>query len=119
MCGQGLTSVEKFIFPGIIKLEDDERLEIFEMSKWLEFYWSRVSLFLQCVNYQIKIDYDSVNGLETKNFTYSRFWRLIVLCPGLQYNVGFLKSKIWIIVIISICLIIRISYWGPDLPDFL
>ena len=33
MCGQGLTSVEKFIFPGIIKLEDDERLEIFEMSK--------------------------------------------------------------------------------------
>jgi len=33
MCGQGLTSVEKFIFPGIIKLENDERLEIFEMSK--------------------------------------------------------------------------------------
>ena len=33
MCGQGLTSVEKFIFPGIIKLENDERLEIFDMSK--------------------------------------------------------------------------------------
>jgi len=33
MCGQGLTSVEKFIFPGITKLEDDERLEIFQISK--------------------------------------------------------------------------------------
>ena len=29
--------------------------------------------FLQCVNYQIKINNDSVNGLDSKNFTQSRF----------------------------------------------
>ena len=33
MCGQGLTSVEKYIFPGIIKLEENDRLEILQISK--------------------------------------------------------------------------------------
>ena len=35
MCGQGLTSVEKYIFPGIIKLEEKDRLEILQISKWI------------------------------------------------------------------------------------